>query len=319
MDLLRWILLGIGLLLILAVWWHGRRPRPAHQESLLATARRRWRRGVDSASAAGTESVDLPEREAPDLGLDADELNELFGEQREAIESRFHAVADTTPTAQERQPVADDDPEVGADESGRHSPASEGVGVENDHGDGTDMDRVEEEAVPDAPVADERSRRSPPEVTNSWKTSQPEPAPGDEDRIIALYVVAPRGERLRGADLQSAFSRLGLEHGDLDIFHRHDDQQRTVFSVANAAEPGTFDPATLRDLETPGVALFMRLPTPMPAPDAFDELVTAARALAADVGGHALDGRQSTLTRQTEQAMCDDMRDYELRRNRATR
>lgn len=331
MDLLRWILLGIGLLLILAIWWHGRRHRPARQESLLATARRRWRRNADTASATRSASVDLPAREAPDLGLDTAELDELFGEQREGIESRFHTAAEKTSTGHERKPLADDEPEAGTGESGRPAPASHDDDLESIQGSDADRDSAEETAEAGQPAVDDPLRRSPPEAAGNRQASDPDPPPADKDRpadedrpadvdrIVALYVVAPRGERLHGGDLLSAFSRLGLEHGDLDIFHRHDDQQRTVFSVANAAEPGTFDPTTMRELETPGVALFMRLPTPIPAPDAFDELVTAARALAADVGGHALDSRQSTLTRQTEQAMSDDMRDYELHRKRAAR
>ncbi|MDZ7786617.1 MAG: cell division protein ZipA C-terminal FtsZ-binding domain-containing protein [Halofilum sp. (in: g-proteobacteria)] len=132
-----------------------------------------------------------------------------------------------------------------------------------------------------------------------------------------LYVVAPRGERLVGARIAEAFARHGLEHGTLDIFHAGEQRgPGTVFSVANAVEPGTFDPSTMDTLSTPGLALFMRLPGPQAGETAFDRMVRTARALADELGAQVLDGDHSTLTRQTEQHLRDDLRDFDHRRSR---
>lgn len=140
--------------------------------------------------------------------------------------------------------------------------------------------------------------------------------PPDDERIVVLYVVAPHGERLVGAHLSEAFARHGLEHGELDIFHARDDEGRTIYSVANGVEPGTFDPATIDTLSTPGVALFLRVPGPVSAETAFDRMVSDARALGDELDAQVLDGRHSTLTRQTEQHLRDELRELDLRRGR---
>ncbi|MDX1609635.1 MAG: cell division protein ZipA C-terminal FtsZ-binding domain-containing protein, partial [Halofilum sp. (in: g-proteobacteria)] len=116
-------------------------------------------------------------------------------------------------------------------------------------------------------AADAGSGRSAPE------------APAVE-RLEAIYVVAPRGERFIGSRLRKLFASHELQHGELDIFHRHDADGRVLFSVANVVEPGTFDPATMDTLSTPGLALFVRLPGPPSAEIAFDRMVATARALA---------------------------------------
>lgn len=327
MDLLRWILLVVGLLLVGAIWLHGRRHRPVHEESLFNTARRRWRRKNADTGRGGPEDVDLPEREAPDLGLDIDGLDDILGQRRESIDGAFKACSEASmpdASAPDTTAPAADDVDAGTHETrAPRTPSADVAAARSEQHDSGDGARRAEDGAWDethAARADaDDEDQSATHKTGEQARPRGDAALADEDRIVVLYVVALRGERLHGADLLTAFSRLGLEHGDLDIFHRYDVQQHTVFSVANAAEPGTFDPMTMRDLETPGVALFTRLPTGMSAPHVFDEMAAAARALATDLGGHALDGRQSTLTRQTEQAMRDELLDYEHRRNRAAR
>lgn len=322
MDLLRWILLGLGLLLIGAVWLHGRRNRPAHQESLFETARRRWSRersdGAGAKAGADPAGIDLPDREEPDLGFDPAELDELFGGQRESTEAPLgrEGGGERGASASASGPGRDAG-EAAAGAAETQAPASGDPGSgEQDAGE-PDVGEPDARAV----EAAARSRGEPAAREQDSATAAPadEPREAVEERIVVLYVVAPRGERLRGADLASAFSRLDLAHGELDIFHRRDESGRTVFSVANATEPGTFDPASMTTMETPGIALFARLPGPLSATEMFDELAAAAHALAGELGGRALDGRQSTLTRQTEQAMRDELLEYEHRRARPSR
>lgn len=315
MDLLRWILLGLGLLLIGGIWFQGRRNRPAHQESLLDTARRRWTRearsgGGDDASretageALGDE-VDLPDRTEPDLGFDPAEFDELFGRRREPAEPDVTAGTDPARQVHDGR---------GSRREGPPARAQEGVAgattrMPDDSGGETS---ASDRAARDAARRDGGESRAARDSGNGGGTS------GSDEHIVVLYVVAGKGERLSGNDLRQAFAGLGLEHGELDIFHRFDESGRTVFSVANAAEPGTFDPPNMADMETPGVALFARLPAPFPATEVFDEMVEAAHTLAATLGARPLDERQSTLTRQTEQAMRDELLEYEHRvaRNR---
>lgn len=355
MDLLRWILLGLGLLLIAAVWFHGRRNRPAHEESLFESARRRWReRSTEPAPDTGRDpgELDLPERDDPDFDFDPDELDALFDRDRESTEAALgrpeRATTQPEPRAyaahDERDALTEDD--LHEDDTPDHEPAEQGLPEDEPppqrphvpaaRGDaGTDghapasSAQVEsqpgsgEHAGDDQPAPQGRApEREDAARPGGKRRAERERAHDDEvgeERIVVLYVVAPRGERLDGASLHEAFATLGLEYGELEIFHGRDDSGRKVFSIANATEPGTFDPATMADLQTPGVALFARLPGPQSPTRTFDAMAHAARRLAEMLGARALDERQSTLTRQTEQAMRDELLEYEHRRARHRR
>lgn len=260
MGPLRWILLVLGIALIGAIYWSGRRREREREETLLQRARR-----DDPEPAAGSR----PDAEAgeapaePELDVGTFDPDELSAELRDV---------DRLLDRERERPGA-----APADAGGRGG-ASGGTAAPADRGAGAER-------------------------------------PADE-RVVVVYVVAPDGERLVGARLAEAFARRGLEHGELDIFHARDDEDRTIYSVANGVEPGTFEPATMGTLSTPGVALFLRLPGPPSAQAAFDRMVADARALAEELEARVLDGRHSTLTRQTEQHLRDEMRELDLRRGR---
>lgn len=266
MGPLRWILLVIGIALIAAIYWNGRRREREREETLLQRARREdpepaAEPGPDAEAGAAAE----PELEGG--AFDADELT-----------TELHDIDRLLDSERERPGAAPAG--TGGSGGGRG-----GAAVPAERG-----------------TAPERPSASPER-------------PADE-RIVVIYVVAPRGERLVGARLYEAFVRHGLEHGELDIFHARDDAGYTIYSLANGVEPGTFDPATMDTLSTPGVALFLRLPGPPSAEAAFDRMVADARALAEELEAHVLDGRHSTFTRQTEQHLRDEMRELDLRRGR---
>lgn len=160
--------------------------------------------------------------------------------------------------------------------------------------------------------------------THEARTRSPRPGAtaadtGEEERLEIVYVVAAGGERFVGARLQELFANQGLQHGELEIFHKRDAEGRTLFSVANLVEPGTFDPATMDTLSTPGLALFVHLPGPTSAEIAFDRMIGTARALADALEGRVLDQQHSTMTRQTEQHLRDQMRAFDLHRQAGRR
>ena len=128
------------------------------------------------------------------------------------------------------------------------------------------------------------------------------------ERVVVLYVAAPSGERLVGARLLEALESRGLRHGAYSIFHAGDSEGSTVFSVANAVDPGTFDRSTMDTLSTPGVAFFLQVPGPQAAETAFDRMLSTARGVADDLEARLLDEQHSTLTRQTEQHLREELR-----------
>lgn len=276
MDPLRWVLLGIGIAIIAAIWFHGRHRRAVHEESLLESARRS-RAGGDIPSDASTpEDVDEPE--LPDLDIDPEDFEHLI-EWPEAASGAHE------------EPADNDEPAVA---------------------------RVRERVTGAVRGLRQRIQRGERREGNDDESSAGHSADPGDSRIVALYVVAA-DEWLDGRRIADAFDGLQMEFGRYDIYHRFDGHEEPVFSVASMVEPGTFDPQAMNDMRTPGLALFARLPGPVHAVEAFDDMVAAARALAGELDARLLDEDRSTWTRQTEQVLRDELREFEARRQRLGR
>ena len=128
-------------------------------------------------------------------------------------------------------------------------------------------------------------------------------SPADEEahsEIVMLSVKAPAGENFNGEELIRAAEDVGLHYGAWNIFHYHANDAKgdikPVFSMANIVEPGFFDLSTITRMRTPGITLFMQLPGPMAAMDAFDEMLTAGSTLAERLGGVLQDEKHNELT-----------------------
>ena len=121
--------------------------------------------------------------------------------------------------------------------------------------------------------------------------------PAEHERhILALRLVAPQRERFAGRSLRQALAAEGFLLGQFAIFHKPDDEQRAVLSAASLTRPGTFDMDTMDSQHYGGLSLFAVLPGPKPARQAFDELVFAARNLNERLNGVLQDEQGSPLT-----------------------
>jgi cell division protein ZipA len=112
-----------------------------------------------------------------------------------------------------------------------------------------------------------------------------------------------------------------LLYGDLDIYHRHettDTASPVQFSVASAVEPGTFTPAEIGTLSTPGISFFMSLPGPGNALQAFNFMYETAQAVVRNLGGELKDERRSVMTSQTAEHCRQRIREFE-RKQRSKR
>ena len=164
-------------------------------------------------------------------------------------------------------------------------------------------------AAPAAQPEDAADTREPP---RSELGRRPQQVP--VERIVTLFVVARDGTRFHGPDLVVAAEKAGLEYGDMGIFHRLVDgrpHEGPVFSMANMLKPGSFDLANLPALETPGLSLFMTLPAPLPALDAWDAMLPAAQRLAELLDGHVLDEERNALGRQGIAHIRDQLRHWD--------
>ncbi len=137
------------------------------------------------------------------------------------------------------------------------------------------------------------------------------------EEVVVINVLARDEAEFSGAALKKLFDACGLEHGDLDIYHRHETTDPTSpvqFSVASAVEPGTFLPDTMNQMSTPGISFFMSLPGPSNSMQAFDFMLETAQTVVRNLGGELKDERRSVMTAQTIEHCRQRIREYERKR-----
>ena len=173
----------------------------------------------------------------------------------------------------------------------------------------------EAEAVPPTvttEVEEDTARREPS------RPSAGQPLAGanrpEAREVIVINVLAKSDEDFKGPAVKKLFEACGLEHGDMDIYHRHEESDTTSpvqFSVANAVEPGTFKPGDMPALTTPGISFFMSMPGPTNALQAFDFMLETAQAVVRNLGGELKDERRSVMTPQTIEHCRQRIREFE--------
>ena len=136
----------------------------------------------------------------------------------------------------------------------------------------------------------------------------------DFDKIVSLYVAARAGQSLRGEDIVVAAEKTGLTFGHMNVFHRlveNHPERGPIFSMANIMQPGSFDMATIRELETPAIAFFLTLPAPISALEAWEKLLPNVQRMAELLDGVVLDDSRNALGRQRIQHIREELRGYD--------
>ncbi|WP_024868797.1 cell division protein ZipA [Pseudoxanthomonas suwonensis] len=136
----------------------------------------------------------------------------------------------------------------------------------------------------------------------------------DFDKIVSLYVAARAGSVLRGEDIVVAAEKTGMVFGHMNVFHRlleGHPERGPVFSMASIMKPGSFDMATIRELETPAIAFFLTLPAPVPALDAWEKMLPTVQRMAELLDGVVLDDSRNALGRQRIAHIRDELRAYD--------
>ncbi len=146
------------------------------------------------------------------------------------------------------------------------------------------------------------------------KTKKPEvPLP---DRIVTLFLQARDNHIITGVELLDASLKSGLVFGDHDIFHRiHEEDVEPVFSMANLTKPGSFDKSAWNTMEIKGVTMFLTLPGPRNALDAWDSMLATSRRLAELLHADLMDDAHEVFTRQRSLQIKEELREYERQKN----
>jgi len=293
----RWILLGLGLLLIAGIcWWGARRSgQAAGNAELRVTSANEAPRPDSAQQTMETREWEISTFEPLHIKTANFEPVPILDEpmtahaESPADEDIFDDDADTIPNA-------DIGPVMPPILTKVVPPAA----------------TVQSSATVQSAAVARRSAAPAPDASDRISTQAPRgPNTSEKQKIVSLRVCAPADMRWAGTALLLAFEAHGLAHGRYQVFHRCHVDGRSLFSVASLVEPGTFDVASMADQEFKGITLFAVLPGPVDPLLTVDEMLSAARGLAQALPGMLQDAKGTPLSAQRLAALRDDVAQFQ--------
>ncbi len=289
----RWILLGLGLLLIAGIWWWG---------------------GRRSAQAPGNAELRETTAKEPPRHASSVQDVEPFIETHEWEISPFEPLSIKTADF-DQVPILDGAMMVEVETQPREPEFRDDAETIPNAGVGPIMPPVLTRVAPPAAEQPIQSGIPPtpggaPPVDNSDRISTQAPRTpnsSEKQKIVSVRVCAPDEARWAGSALLSAFELHGLAYGRYQVFHRRHVDGRSLFCVASLVEPGTFDVARMAEQEFKGITLFAVLPGPVDPLLTIDEMLSAARGLAGELPGMLQDAKGAALSPQKLAALRDDV------------
>ena len=293
MENLRWIMLGIGLAVILLIYFVGRsRSRPElhdYQEPLAADE-------MPSISTSETEeavfdsenefaepfdqSFDMPIDEPiakqvddvlenrpayskdDDFKFVASEINqfelndELVDEVTASVDDGLVDVITSGASAKTKRNETTEQPEHGQTQQSQESPRQDTI--------------IEESS-------------SAVDENESY-----------DDDLIVMHIEA-REAYFSGLDLLRVINHQQLKFGDMNIYHAYDEIGETIFSMSNMLKPGHFEPEHFSEMRTPGVILFMQLSLVPDQNAALDRMLFCADTLSKELGAQITSASRQRL------------------------
>ncbi|MCK8043964.1 cell division protein ZipA [Shewanella sp. 1CM18E] len=313
MENLQLVLLFLGAIAIIAVLVHGfwsiRKQQPKGYKQSPMTDINRERRDAD-----GFDNDGIGEVRVVKVGADDATNNDSAATVNDGV-AKFSATSEPavkenafelTQTPQEKVTKTRVEPSLSTEntEFAEQAPVQESLFA---------TEEMTSEQTVTAPVQQANEAQSQPhnqaysesaQAVAAAQEASPAEELGEPQDVLVLHVVAKEGEELHGAELLPCLLTLNFKYGDMNIFHRHEDNAGTgkvLFSMANMVKPGVFDPDNMEQFTTQGVVLFMTLPCYGDALMNFSIMLNSAHQIADDLGGEVLDGGRDAWLESTKQ------------------
>jgi len=303
---LRWILLGLGLLLIGGIWWRGTRGTSQASKDADARDTAPILRATGGAPRAG--AGDVGAHREPVLGEDFDDSSP----RRERAVPPFEPLTIKT-TDFDRLPILDT-PFL-AETRTRPEPRGAGAAGESnsapDRDFDTDTDADADAAHADAAPADAADPPAPAEASPSAVApaadAESPPAAPEPQKIVTLRIIALGDALWPGKKLAEALEMQGLAYGRYQVFHRNHVDGRSMFCVASLLEPGIFDLQSMPAQEFRGVIAFAVLPGPLEPVQTIEAMLATARRLAESLTGMVQDAKGLPLSPQRAATLREEV------------
>ena len=273
MDALRWILLVIAVVIIVAIYFFSRGRNKEQSDSPLNAANDVPSFSADDRSDTkasddwvhGVGPVRVLEQEEAGLNETKNVRDNLKNSTAPDWDSLYAQSAEEKNQI-EKKPV-------------NHSPDKSQSELESES---------EDTAKPESDTPVENLQNQKTAQVNDQQVKESSDKDDAIDDVISVYVLASDEEPLiQGDKILSASYALHLEHGEMRIFHRHSDsaEHEILFSMANIQNPGWFDVERMNDLSTRGMSFFMQVNLVDNPSHVLDDMLICAHQMATMLGG----------------------------------
>ncbi|MCF6336733.1 MAG: cell division protein ZipA [Gammaproteobacteria bacterium] len=314
MDDLRWILLLVGAVVLVAVYFSGRFEREdwarEHRQSRTGRDKTEKKAGrKDTVASQSTVTEHSKVRKEPAMGIVEPELiAKKPGQDEPGVASSVN-LPEAKLAAKPLSPTVPPEPVTKTDQDMDVEHKSEAANVECEHF--TIEDEITGIDIPaDLTMAEAEIR-----IVDTVVVEEPEQTampPGIEPLVLSVSVFAEEDMNFSGPEIKEALEAEGLLHGAMHIFHFHAPDKKdvsenddAVFSVASVLEPGFFDLEKLDEMQTPGLMLFCQLPGPLSGDVALEMMLDKGRGLAVRLHGYMCDDKRNRFTTQAKNHYLD--------------
>lgn len=128
------------------------------------------------------------------------------------------------------------------------------------------------------------------------------------EKYVVINVMAI-ADPFSGQELLECLMGQNLSIGEMNIFHLMEGDQ-SLFSLMNAVEPGSFDMASINEMSTPAISMFMRVHELHDPSRVFEQMLAVAQNIADSLGGEVRDQSRSVMTTQTIEHCRQELEDY---------